>query len=339
MLSSSKFLRALLLTTGIFASASTLPAFADESSGEVASADTASTADAGKNWFQKNGKASYLVWLQQMHTESLAGNRDGTGTNLDFDHFFALGARLNKQISLTATTYASQIIDEDDKSRQWQVGDLYLTLSHNKLFHSDAHAFNLDGYLRVYLPTSRNTRDALNKGTARDAGRGAIRILFNPAKSWLDGKLTLNGLFYSNIRFNSMTPTERYDRGTRQAALDGETKPTSTREDMYVVLDPSLVYSVSSKVDIYLEWCTGVLRHTTEGITNGKAVAGKWSSINHPSDGMYLSPGFYWNPTKKVSVNPYLSYQLSAVNDPSPTKRRVSLTHADVGLQLQYTFL
>ncbi|MGZ3683917.1 MAG: hypothetical protein ACXVCI_08695 [Bdellovibrionota bacterium] len=330
------FLLGLMLVGSVFATA--LPALADS----VAAAT--STADTNQSWLAKNGKASYLVWMTGMHTEALNGNRDGTGQNLEFDHYLGLGAALPGGFSIKLTNWAAQVIDEDPNSRQFSPGDPYFTLSHGKILHSDRYAANLEGYIRYYVPISRGTSDGLNKGTTRDYGMGMTRLYLNPTKSWLDGKLTFNGAVIWNVRWNKLSPDERLRRSTAQAALDGSTTPASYREDMYVVLDPSIVYSVSSKVDMYVEWASGYLRHTTSGTVTDAGgnhpVAAKWSSINNPSDGMYLSPGVSWNPTKKLNVNPYLSYQLSAVHDTAvaSVKRRVGLFNADVGLQLQYTF-
>ena len=62
---------------------------------EALAEDTAagtSTAD-NKSWAEKHLKATYLFSASGMHTEALSGNRDGTGTSLGFDHFFAAGGK------------------------------------------------------------------------------------------------------------------------------------------------------------------------------------------------------------------------------------------------------
>jgi hypothetical protein len=311
-----------------------------------ARAAEASAADADKSWAQKYLAGYYLNWLTGMHTEALSGNRDGTGTNLEDDHFLAFGGRLAKNTKLMLTLWAAQNIDETtgdrNGARQFQPGDPYLTLSQNKIVDLERYQFTLDGYLRFYFPTSLNTVNSLNKGTATDYGHGMVRVYLSPTKGWFDGKLTFQPNVFWNYYFNSMSPTERFNRSTTQAALDGSTKPSSVRSDMYLILDPILDYTINSKVDIYLEWASGKIRHYTSGVqtdaSGTHSVDGRWSSINHPTDGDYLSPGLNWAPTKKISVNPYLSYQLSGVNDSSAVKRRISLFHADIGLQAQYTF-
>jgi hypothetical protein len=285
----------------------------------------------------QNGKASYLLWMQGMHSESLTGTRPGMtdGTNLTFIHFFAVGANLGKGFSLKLTQPVTQNIDEKDETvkKQWQPGNPYLTLSHGKILSSERYAANLEGYFRYYIPVSRGTQDAMNKGFLTsgfapvDNGRGAIRLFLNPSKSFLDGKLTFNGAMLTNIHLNALSKQERINRQAAELGKPGASGTlTGEREKLNVVINPSVVYSVNPKVDVYLEWATGTLRNDT---------AGRWTSINVDDDGQYLSPGVYWSPTKKVYVNPYISYQLSNAD----TDKRLDLTHFDIGVQLQYTFL
>jgi hypothetical protein len=88
-----------------------------------------------------------------------------------------------------------------------------------------------------------------------------------------------------------------------------------------VVLDPTINYQISPKLEVYLEYATGYLRHQTSGhfVTNPRT----------PSDGQYVSPGLNWSPTKRIALNPYLSW--------GPTFR--GLKNTDIGLQAQYSFL
>jgi hypothetical protein len=275
---------------------------------------------------QKYGFANYLLWAQGMRTEALSGNKDGTGTSLEFDHFLSAGAKLTPNISLKATYLAAQHIDElpESEKKQWQPQDPYFTLSHSKILSSDLYAANLEGYIRYYAPISRGTSDALNAGTARDGGLGTVRLLLGPSKTFLDGKLSLTGTVFGNYRFNQLSSSERLRRQTLESLKNSKITPTTVREDFYVVLNPSVAYAISSKVEVYIEWASGYLRHTTDG---------RWSSIGHPSDGAYLSPGVNWNPTKKIHLNPYLSYQMGAPAD------QHGLAKMDIGLQAQYSFL
>ncbi len=309
----------VLLLAGSFA----MPALAEDiaSTGQSTAASTGVLSNV-----QKYATSNYLLWLTGPRTEALSGNKDGKGTNLTIFHFFTLGAKLSPEIKLNFTQPVTQLVNEeaDQTKKKWQPTDPYLTLSDSKIFHSDRYAANLDGYLRYYIPISRGTSDAVNVGSARENGLGLVRIALNPSKTFLDGKLTFNGLVLGAYRFNKLSSQERFNRQTTESLKNSKIIPTTVRDDGYLILDPSVVYSVTKKVDVYVEWATGYLRHTTDG---------KWSSINHPDDGAYLSPGIYWNPTKKVSLNPYLSYQLGA-----PADAR-GLTKMDVGLQAQYTFL
>jgi hypothetical protein len=299
--------------------------------------DAAATSTSGGIWdaIQKNGKASYLLWLQGMRSESLSGNRDGSGTSLQADHYVALGASLGNGFTFRMTNLFSQPIDEDATNKPVNWADPYFTLSKSKLLNSEKYAFNMDAYLRYYAPLSRSTQDGVNKGARDDKGRGQLRIYVAPSKSFFDGALTLAFTSLAQFKFNANTPQERFDKASREFAKTGAgnlgTSIVSYREDMYFVFNPSLAYQASSKVEAYVEWAS-LWRHTTNG---------KWSSVNHPSDGQYISPGINWTPTKKILVNPYVSYQLSAINKKDNPTAGVEkgIDHFDVGVQLQYTFL
>jgi hypothetical protein len=297
-------------------------------------------------WIQKHTTAYYLNWLTGMNTEAVSGNRDGTGTNLEDDHFFAGGYRFDSHTTLTLTYWAVQNLNETtasrDTSKQFDPQDPFLTLTQTSILHSDEYHASLDGYLRVYLPFSRSTSDALNSGTVTDYGRGMVRVYVSPSKTWFDRRLTFFGNIIANYYVPLLTPAQRFQRSTAQAAEDGSTTPASYRQNMYLALDPILDYSFSPKVDAYVEWWSGKIRHFTSGqytdSTGTHPIDSRWSSIGDPSVGDLLNVGVNWAPTKKVFINPYLSYALSALNSTNPTKRRVSLFHCDLGLQMQYTF-
>jgi len=70
---------------------------------------------------------------------------------------------------------------------------------------------------------------------------------------------------------------------------------------------------------MYLEYATGYLRHSTDG---------KWTSVAIPTMAN-TSLRYHLNPNKKLSVNPYISW--------GPVFQ--GLGKADLGLQVQYTFL
>ncbi len=296
---------------------------------EAVATSESSSGNSVWNAIQKNGKASYLLWLYGMHTEALSGNRDGTGTNLTADHYFAIGAALGKGFTLKMTNLGRQSINEAPEAagKSFVFQDPYFTLSKSGLLKNEAMAFNMDAYLRYYAPFSRPNVDARNKGAIDDKGRGVIRVYVAPSKSFFDGKLTFNGTMLTNIKLNSKTPQERFDAATREFAKTGKgndgASVVSYRKDMYFLADPSIAYTVSNKLEIYLEWYA-LWEHTTNG---------KWTSIDEPESDQTISPGLNWTPTKKILVNPYLEYKTSL------EKKERKFGVASVGVQMQYTFL
>lgn len=305
--------------------------------GPAARAEEAAPATSTSGWetFQKNARASYLLWLQGMRSEALSGNRDGTGTSLVADHYAALGYSLGSGYSVKLTNLMRQTIDEDPTNRPTEFMDPYLTLSKSKLIDVEKAQFGVDTYLRYYIPVSNGTINGKNRGVINDTGRGQLRVYINPNKAFFDGALTFNFATLTQFKFNANTPQERFDKATIEKAKTGRgnlgTSVVSYREDMYFVFNPSVAWTASSKVEAYVEWAS-LWRHTTNG---------KWSSVNHPADGQYISPGINWTPTKKILVNPYISYQLSAINkkdDPANGMDK-GLGNFDIGLQMQYSFL
>ncbi len=304
---------------------------------EAVATSEASSSNSVWNAVKKNGKASYLMWLYGAHTEALSGNRAGGGTNLTADHYIAIGAALGKGFTFKMTNLGRQSINEAPeaagKSFVWQ--DPYFTLSKSGLLKNEAIAFNMDAYVRYYAPFSRPNVDARNKGAIDDKGRGVLRLYIAPSKSFMDGKLTFTGTMLTNIKLNSKTPQERFDANTREVArrgvsagngpedANGNNTIVSYRKDMYYLLDPSVAYTVSNKLEIYLEWYA-LWEHTTNG---------KWTSIDEPESDQTISPGLNWTPTKKILVNPYLEYKVSG------EKKERKLGVASVGVQMQYTFL
>ena len=291
----------------------------------------------------KHGKAYYLAWLTGPRTEALSGNKDGTGTNLEIRHYPTFGGKFNETLSLVFTPQFTQLynVKPQAEQRHFTLDNPYFTLEDSKLWKNELYGLNLDAYLRYYLPTSRFTHDQNNVGylppdtlAPNDNGRGEIRLYLNPTKSFLDGKLTLSGAMLANLKLARLSGDERLAR--QQAKLDDLTDndtlvrqsegadlsftPTTAREDLYVFIDPVVTYSVTPKLDLYLEYATGYLHHDTNG---------HWTSTNHSVEGRYFSPGAYWAAAKGLSVNPYISY--------GPVFQ--GLVKADLGLQVTYTFL
>jgi hypothetical protein len=289
------------------------------------------------------GKANYLAWLTGPRTEGLSGNKGGTGTNLEIRHYPTLGGKFNETLSLVFTPQFTQYYNPKPQAEQrhFAFDNPYFTLEDSKLWKNELYGLNLDAYLRFYLPVSRLTHDESNVGflppdllAANDNGNGEIRLFINPTKTFLDGKLTLSGAMLANVKFARLSAEQRIARQQasldnlsantalirQQNGLDTDYVPNGTRENLYVFFDPVVTYSVSSKVDAYLEYSSGYLHHSTDG---------HWTSTNNSAEGRYFSPGIYWAAAKGLSVNPYISW--------GPVFE--GLSKADLGLQVTYTFL
>lgn len=308
--------RTVLGLMAAMAVVTTLDARAEGSSASPAAESSASSGDFLGS-LQKKGIASYLAWLTGPNTQALSGNKDGSGTNLTLTHFATIGYKLTDKMSLTATQAVQQLIDDKPAKEvnPWVFTDPYLTLSHSKLAHAEglATAFNLSGYLRYYVPVGRGTHDTNNAGRVNDTGYGAMRVFVNPSLSWFDGKLSLSPQTLANFKFASLS---REERARRAGGGNGD------REDFYVLFDPVLDYQISSKVDVYIEYATGYLRHHS----NGKFV----TNPRTPGDGQWVSPGLNWSPTKHIALNPYFSWG---------PEFKGGLKNTDIGLQAQYSFL
>jgi len=181
-------------------------------------------------------------------------------------HYFTFGGKAHRRHLPNSTSWELSTTTKKPKaSRNTSSGaDPYVTLSHSKLLHNEEMGFNLEGYARYYIPVSRDTQDGLNSGfIAKDGGpndvsNGQLRLYVNPTKTFLDGKLTLSGATMMNFKFSRLSAQERFDRQTAEIAKHGDdsVEAKSFREDAYLFFDPTATYSVSSKVDMYLEYAT-----------------------------------------------------------------------------------
>jgi opacity protein-like surface antigen len=292
-------------------------AFADSSSTVVVPTTTVpatSTASAASPAVSitKNMRAFYEMWLRGMNTQALSGNVSGGGTSLAITHTFGVGYRLGSKWAIGLTQGFTQTIDEKPASEKdpWVANDPYLMVSNTSLYKNEKYGFNLFGYVRYYLPFSRASSQNVAKAARTDAGLGSVRLYLNPTKTWLDGKLTLNLVTLLQYRLASRSDADR-------AAAN---KGSSAREDWYFLFDPILAYTLNSWAEVYLEYATGYLRHSTDG---------HFTKLNDASDGQYVSLGSNLLVGKKLLLNPYLSA--------GPVFRGVKNT--DIGLIASYTFL
>ena len=270
----------------------TATAHADSSAAAGASSSSSSNL---LSTIRKNLKASVLVSTFGMSTQSLSGNTDGTGRNLNQIYYPSVSYKVHPKWSLSAAQPLQYVIDENPNTERLVVRDPYFTLSNGSIYKHEPMGINLGLTLRYYAPFSRATNRTV-KGLT-DSGRGQFRVYVNPTKTFMDGALTLSGMTILHARLNESTRAERQ-------AKNG----TTAREDYYVILNPSVSYDWTPKFSTYIEYASGYLRHRTTGGIVGNPLTGRWTKFNDPALGQYVGPGAYWVASKRVSVNPYISW-------------------------------
>lgn len=254
---------------------------------------------------------SYLAWLYGPTLESASGwnPTDRSTTNLYLEHYFGTSWKLNDKMKLRFTVLAQQFIDEvpDQTKPSFQFADPYFTLTRAGIYKNEALAFNIDGYIRYYVPISRTAVNAKNNGfyraefPSRDYKYGAFRFLVAPNKDFFDGKISFSPTFFFNVPIPGST-SERVANQTNYVNSNPKADAsaiTTDREDFYFVFDPVLSYNFTDKFSLYIEYTPGYLRHATNG---------RWTSSNNLSEGEYASFGANWSPTPKIAVNPYFTW-------------------------------
>jgi len=288
-----------------------LPAHAETATASAAPAAQSSTSGFDLSKIRQNMRASYQMWLYGMNTRAMSGNVDGSGTNLNITHYTTLGYKVSRKWSVSVTQPFNQVIDEKPASEVDPLValDPYITFSNASITKSERYGTNLSGYVRYYAPFSRSTNRAADRGARTDAGNGALRLLVTPSKTFMDGALTVAATTLVHFRLPGNSSAER-------AAKSG----SAIHENYYILLNPSVSYALSSKVEAYVEYASGYLRHSTDG---------KFSKFNDPVYGQYVSPGINWQASKRLALNPYMSV--------GPVFRGVKNT--DIGLIGTYSFL
>lgn len=300
-----------LLAAAILSTLSATVAVAEDSTATTNAGSQQSTFSL-ESILAKKAKANYLLWLSGPKWKALDGT-EGEGKSLTLQHFPSIGYKISSKWSVSATQMMTQAFDSDPSKEHWTMNDPYFTFSNNNITSSSKYGTSLSGYIRYYAPFSQAT----NRGVAKysDQGNGAIRLLLTPTKTFMDGAISLTGVTLVQTKLAKSTEAERAANPANKGHVgDG------IREDYKFAFNPALEYDPSSKFGVYLEYFTGYFRHNT---------AGHWTTFNNADTGQYLSPGINWMPTKKVLVNPYLSW--------GPTSYQIN--NADIGVQVQYTFL
>jgi hypothetical protein len=284
-------------------STNTLPSSAGNSSSSNAWWETAS----------KSMRASYLFRLAGPSVQSLSGNATGGGTSLAITHFPTLGYRIGSKWSVSATQPFSQRIDEAPAAQAdpFVANDPYVTFTNGNILSQARHGVSLSGYLRYIIPVSRATNQNSKLGRRPDAGNGAVQVYLGASRSELDGKVTVAVAALGRYRIPGLSSQER-------GALSG----SSVREDYFLLLNPSVSYAFSPKYDVYIEYISGFLTHSTDS---------KWTKFNDPNVGQLVSVGTnaYLG---RLSINPSLSA------GPKFNQLKILKT-TSIGLDVSYSFM
>ena len=300
------------------------PAHAEDTNGSQSSVSNFDLSSLSKNL-----KANYLAWLIGPSTKALDGDVGNTGYNqLTLIHYPSVGFKLNPKMTLMATTPVTQKFgaqSSEKPAEQLTPNDPYISLSHSALLKNEKLGFNMSGLLRYYAPFSTATNNGF--ATKTDARNGQVRFLLNPTKTFFDEKLTVSAQSFVQYRFARSSAQERIVKTGKDI-----------QEDYYYVLDPSISYDFSAKFSVGLEYCSGYMRHTSNG---------HFSNTGDTTYGQYLSPNATWSPTKKLMINPYLSWGESAASSIKAfkmasydnTSDKAFYKNMDIGMIVQYTFL
>jgi len=257
--------------------------------------------------FKSNIRAGYDMEFYGPSIKSLSGNSAGAGTNLTINHYFGIGYKLPGSWAWGLKQSFTQSIDEVPSAAKdpFVTNDPYMTVVNSKIIGSEKYGTNLLAYLRYYAPFSRATSKETNKVGRKDAGNGRFRFLVSPSKSWLDGDLNLSLTSFLQYRMASNSDSARQTRNN-----------SPHRDDLTFVFDPTLSYSITKEIGVYLEYAFD-MNHSTEG---------KWTSYKLQD---YVALGGNFQATKKLLLNPYIS----------SAPARNEFQYASVGLTAVYKFL
>lgn len=272
------------------------------SAADIAPANQSSTSNIS-DLIAKKGKASYYLEYRGTKVNALDGTA-GDGTDLTMNHYAILGWKLSSKWSVSLTQPLVQKIRPEFDAKGKEQKNLYLadtsiTFTNSKIASSSKYGTNLSAYMRYYAPTSNTSVNS--KGTVDDQRNGAIRSIIIPSKTFMDGALTLSGAI--DLRYR----------------LANEVNETTGHNNIRAMFDPVLEYAINDKISTYLEYYTGYLTHNTK--------TGTWGKVR---DEQGISPGVNWTPTKKILVNPFVSWDGRDIMRANRTQ---------IGLNAQYTFL
>lgn len=256
---------------------------------------------------RKNIRGSYINEFSGPYLRAPSGNIAGDGMNLQMIHYISLSYLLGSKWRVGITQPAYMRIDEKPSTQvdPFEPTDPYVTFTNTRVIGSQKYGTNLYAYLRYYIPVSKSTINAANDYSPNDRGNGQLRFTLIPSVSFLGGALNLSGATFLQYRIAKHSSKER-------AAATGN----PNRNDMVFVFDPILTYTVNDTVEAYLEYAFD-MTHSTNG---------KWTKWKKQD---YISPGAYLQLTKKLMVNPYLTWE----------PRLKELKNTGFGVTAVYAFL
>lgn len=279
----------------------TAPAMAQAESAASAPAASASSSSDFLQKIKSKTSASYVFQLAGPNLRSVSALSGSTvsnpGTHISILHVFSVGYKLSPDYKISVAQAFDHSINEEPQSAEndkFSSRDPYVTLSLPS-YTSSNERFNLGSYVRYYVPVSRLTRQTADSASPADAGRGAIRASIAPSYALINGKLN----FSMESIFQYRLPLKN---NAQRLAANGRT----SRDDFYFILDPVLAYTLTDKLEVYGEYTTARMVHSTG---KGKIYEGKsWNKFNNRSaTGQSITAGLNWAASKKLLVNPTIS--------------------------------
>ncbi len=261
-------------------------AHANSTASVPANSSTSSSSDLLQT-MRKKTRATYLLEVLGARTKTLSGNT-GDGTNITLNHYLGLSYKIGSKWGVGVTQSAGQIINENPNDDPLVFKDPYVTFSNSNIWSSQRYGTSLTGYIRYYAPISRNTQRAVDAASRNEAGKGSIRMVLTPSKSFMDGNLTISASTLLQYRMSSRTNAQRI-------AANGD----PFRNDMIFLMTPTVEYSFTPKISGYLEYGFD-MTHSTRG-----SLFTKWGTYKTND---YVSPGANIQVTKRLFLNPYLDF-------------------------------
>ena len=269
--------------------------------------------------FLKNFKSSFTWVAYNLNNDMLVSdtnNRDGFN-KLKIDNSLSVGYKVSSDFSITGGQTFQQLIDTNPDNPELKALDPYISAGLNNIVKTNS-GFKLGAVVRYYMPFSRATAQARDKIAATEAGRGTFRVTINPVQS-IGSSFTFNPAVLYYYRMATHNDAER---------IKANGKPDHFDQRLY--FDPSLSYSLTPKVDVYVEF-DAIIEHYTN--------SNYWTPARANSD-IYL--GLVWTPVKKLVINPALYWsaaETKALDGTKSYKLVRGIDYTQVLLQVIYTFL